>query len=101
LYKVIGFPKTRAFRVLWMLEELGLDYDVDPVKPRSEEAKAYNPSGKVSMLVVDGEAILDSVAICQFLADNHARFTFPAGTLKRARQDSWTQFAVDDVESTL
>ena len=57
MYKVIGFPKTRAFRVLWMLEELGLDYDVDPVKPRSEEAKAYNPSGKVPVLLVDGEAI--------------------------------------------
>ena len=27
------------------------------------------------------------------------RFTAPAGSIERARQDSWTQFSVDDLES--
>lgn len=49
-------------------------------------------------LLIDGEAVLDSVAIIQFLADRHGRFTFPAGTIERARQDSFTQFAVDELE---
>lgn len=35
MYKVIGSPKTRAFRVFWMLEELGVDYEIDPAMPRS------------------------------------------------------------------
>ncbi len=101
MYKLIGSPKTRAIRVIWMLEELGVDYEVDPAKPRSVEARAYNPSGKVPVLLVDGEPIIDSVAICQFLADKHDMFTFPAGTIQRAKQDSWTQFAMDDVELAL
>jgi glutathione S-transferase len=101
MYKVIGAPKTRAFRVIWMLNELGADFTVDPVPPRDASLAAINPSGKVPVLDVEGEYIIDSVAICQYLADKHGRFTFPAGTIARARQDSFTQFATDDVESSL
>ncbi|MGI9464874.1 MAG: glutathione S-transferase N-terminal domain-containing protein, partial [Aestuariivirgaceae bacterium] len=101
MYKLIGSPKTRALRVLWMLEELGLEYELDPVAPRSDEAHAVNPSGKVPILQVDDDIIIDSVAICQFLADKHGRFTYPAGSIARAQQDSWTQFALDDVDSLL
>ena len=101
MYKVIGSLRTRAFRVVWMLEELGQGYEVEPVRPRSETARAYNPSGKVPILLIDGEPILDSVAIVQFLADRHRRFTAPAGIIERACQDGWTQFSVDDLESPL
>ncbi len=101
MYKLIGTPKTRAIRVLWMLEELGVEYEMDPVGPRSKEALAVNPSGKVPALQVGDDVIIDSVAICQFLADKHGRFTYPAGSIKRAQQDSWTQFALDDVDSVL
>ena len=31
MYKLLGNPKTRAGRVMWMLEELGVDYDINPV----------------------------------------------------------------------
>ncbi|MFA9474938.1 MAG: glutathione S-transferase N-terminal domain-containing protein, partial [Filomicrobium sp.] len=65
MYKLIGYPKTRAFRVLWMLEEIGAEYEIDPVMPRSEECKAINPSGKVPVLQVGEDNIIDSVAICQ------------------------------------
>ena len=92
MYKLIGTPKTRAIRVLWMLEELGAEYTLDPVAPRSDEARAYNPSGKVPMLQVGDDVIIDSVAICQYLADVHGKFTAQAGTIERALQDSWTQF---------
>ncbi len=101
MYKVIGSPKSRAFRVIWMLKELGVEYTIDPVAPRDASLVAINPSRKVPVLDVDGEYIIDSVAICQYLADKHGRFTFPAGTIARARQDSFTQFATDDVESSL
>jgi len=101
MYKLIGSPKTRAFRVLWMLEELGVDYDVDPSGPHTESVLAANPSGKIPALIADGEVIIDSVAIIQFLADRHGKFTFPTGTVQRAQQDSWTHFALDDVDAVL
>jgi glutathione S-transferase len=86
---------------MWMLNELGIEYTIDPVAPRDASLAKVNPSGKVPVLEVDGEYIIDSVAICQFLADKHGRFTHPAGTVARAHQDSFTQFATDDVESSL
>lgn len=30
MYEVIGSKASRAFRVLWLLEELGVDYDHTP-----------------------------------------------------------------------
>ena len=101
MYKLIGSPKTRAFRVMWMLEELGQDYELDPVGPRDKSLAAINPSLKVPVLKDGNDHIIDSVAICQYLADKHGQMTFPAGTIQRGHQDSFTQFAVDDVELPL
>jgi len=101
MYQVIGSPRTRSMRVYWALEEMGLDYEINTTPPRTEEVRAHNPSGKVPCLIVDGEAIIDSVAIVQFLADKHSQLTFPAGTVKRAQQDSFTQFCCDEVDGSL
>lgn len=101
MYTLIGSPKTRVFRVLWCLEELGLDYELEPAPPHSPAITAINPSGKVPALKDGDDVIIDSVAICQYLADKHGRLTHAAGTIARAQQDSWTQFTVDDVESPL
>jgi len=100
-YVLIGQSKTRAARVLWMLEELGLPYDHSPDLPRSDAVRAHNPSGKVPVLLADGQALTDSTAICQFLADRHGAFTFAAGTPERARQDGWTQRILDEMDALL
>lgn len=101
MYKLIGSPMTRAFRVIWCLEELGLEYELIKAKPHSPEIKALNPSGKVPALLVADQIILDSTAICQFLADKHGLLTLPAGTVERAQQDSWTQFILDEIDGSL
>lgn len=101
MYKVIGSPHSRAMRVYWALEELGQDYEINKSKPGSDDARRLNPSGKVPCLIVDGETIIDSVAIIQFLADKHHHLTFPAGTIQRAQQDSFTQFCCDEVDGAL
>jgi glutathione S-transferase len=101
VYTVIGTPRSRAIRVVWALEEIGVPYEWRPALPRSEEALAHNPSGKVPVLLVDGTALLDSVAIVQFIADRHGALTHPAGSLERAVQDGFTQFAVEEVDGPL
>ncbi len=101
MYTVIGTPKARPFRVTWMLRELDQPYTLNPVPPRDASLIAINPSGKVPVLKDGDDYVIDSVAICQYLADKHGQLTFPAGTIKRAHQDSFTQFAMDDVESSL
>lgn len=101
MYKVIGGVKTRAFRVMWMLEELGQSYDLVPAAPRSEEARAYNPTGKVPALLDGEELLTDSVAIMQYLADKHGGLTAPAGTVARARQDAMLFWLIDEFDAIL
>lgn len=101
MYKVIGSLRSRTFRVLWALEELGVPYEHLAAPPRSDEVLAVNPAGKVPVLIADGVPVTDSTAIVQFLADRHGSLTFPAGTLDRARQDSLTQFLLDEFDAAL
>ena len=101
MYTVIGTVQSRAARVIWMLEELGEPFEHVPARPRSEDVIAVNPAGKVPVLIVDGTPVTDSTAILTYLADRHGRFTCPAGTLDRARQDSLTQFLLDEFDAAL
>ena len=101
MYTLIGHPRARTGRVMWMLEELEEDYRLVPSLPHAEDVRALNPSGKIPILL-DGDAVLiESIAICQYLADKHAALTFPAGSLARARQDAFTQMIGEAVESAL
>jgi glutathione S-transferase len=101
MYKVIGSVKSRAFRVMWMLEELGQSYDLVAAAPRSDEAKQYNPTGKVPALLDGDDLLTDSVAIMQYLGDKHGALTAPAGTPARARQDAVLFTLIDDFDAIL
>lgn len=101
MYTVIGSPMTRAFRVIWVLEELGQPYTLTPAGPQSAEILAVNPSGKVPALQVEGETLTDSAAIITYLADKHSALTAPAGTLARAHQDAMTQQCLDELDAVL
>ncbi|KIN74706.1 glutathione S-transferase family protein [Sulfitobacter guttiformis] len=101
MYKVIGGVKTRAFRVIWMLEELGQPYELIPAGPRSDEAKQYNPTGKVPALMDSDALLTDSVAIMQYLADKHGMLTAPAGTIERAQQDAMLFWLIDEFDAVL
>ena len=101
MYTVLGSTKNRTLRVIWTLEELGLPYDQVKGNPGSAEVKALNPSGKVPALVVDGEALPDSVAIMSFLSDRHNALTFPAGSIERLRMDGHIHFFVEEFDGLL
>ncbi|WP_292292814.1 glutathione S-transferase family protein [Marivita sp.] len=101
MYRLVGNRATRAFRPLWMLEELGVPYEHVPAAPRSEEVRALSASGKVPVLVDGEDVISDSTAILTYLADKHGAFTRPAGTVTRARQDAWTFRVLDEVDALL
>jgi glutathione S-transferase len=67
---------ARSFRPLWMLEELGVPYELKvlPFPPRAK-ARAYleiNPLGTVPALFDGTVRMTESAAICQYLA---ARFS--------------------------
>ncbi len=100
-YTLYGAVRSRALRVRWMLEELGVDYTHVPAGPRSEDVRKVSPLGKIPVLL-DGEAVVrDSTAILTYLADKHGQFTAQAGTLPRAQQDAWTFRVLDEIEGPL
>ncbi|MHA6345037.1 glutathione S-transferase family protein [Roseivivax sp. CAU 1761] len=98
---LLGTAKSRAFRPLWLLEELGLEFRHQPAPPRSAEVRAANPTGKVPVLLDGDLAVRDSTAILHYLADRHGGLTHPAGSPARARQDAWTFRILDELDAVL
>ncbi len=103
MMEVIGAKESRAFRVLWMLEELDAKYCHRPAKPHSPYVLEHNPTGKIPVLVTDeeGEALTESVAILQYLADRNGRFSFPISDRRRAIQDGWTHRILDEIDACI
>lgn len=101
MYKVYGSVASRAFRVLWLLEELGEPYEFIKAGPRSDAVTALNPSGKIPVLQVGDDIIPDSTAIMTYLADKHGKFTYPAGSVARAQQDALTHAVLDELDAVL
>lgn len=101
MYKMIGTVRSRAFRPMWLLEEIGVPYELVNAAPRSEEALQYNPLGKIPALVDGDQSIADSVAIMTYLADKHAALTAPAGTPARGHQDAVTLWLIDNFDALL
>lgn len=66
---------ARSFRPLWMLEELGLSYElrVMPFPPRvhAKDYKAVNPLGTIPLYLEGEVRMTESMAICQYLCDLH------------------------------
>jgi len=70
-------PWTRAANVVWMLEELGVDYDLVYTDIMAGAHKtpsflAMNPMGKLPTLVDGDTVITESAAIALTLADKHS-----------------------------
>lgn len=92
---------SRSQRVLWLLEELGVPYDItryqrDPktmLAPR--ELRNVHPLGK-SPVITDGDFTLaESGAIVEYLVERHGhgRLIPPAGTTERERYRYWLHYA--------
>lgn len=72
--KLYYHPQTRAFRVRWLLEELGADYQLQYVdlfggEGNSEAYKKIQPHGCLPALEIDGKVMFETSAICHWLTD--------------------------------
>ena len=92
---------SRSQRVLWLLEELGLEYQVKRYQrdPRTmlapPELRAVHPLGKSPVIDDDGQVIAESGAIIEYLVDRHGqgRLRPPPGTPQRLRYTYWLHYA--------
>lgn len=107
MIKLYGIPASRAFRSLWMLEELGVEYQNVPTnfatgETRSAEFLKLNPNGHIPVLV-DGETVLwESLAINLYLARKYgAGRLWPSAVADEGRTFQWSLWAVTELEPTL
>jgi Glutathione S-transferase, N-terminal domain len=76
-FKLIGAAWTRAFRCVWMLEELGIPYQIlDNHDPGTESVKRYNPSGKVPVLLEYNNSGAKDAEPCFILTESTAINTY-------------------------
>ena len=102
--KIYGVARTRAFRALWIAEELKLAYEHVPIEigetgARRPEFLALNPNGRLP-LIVDGDFVLpESLAITLYLAKKYAHGAlYPAALEDEARVWQWSFWAVAEVD---
>lgn len=71
--------KSRSFRIVWALEELGIEYQLkhyrrQPSFAAPEELKQYHPLGKAPILTGDdGLVVVESAVILDYLIDHYDR----------------------------
>jgi len=100
---------SRSQRILWLLEELGLPYEIklyrrDPKTMRAPtELRAVHPLGK-SPVVSDGDrTVAESGAIIEYLVETYGagRLQPPAGSADRLRYRYFLHFAEGSMMSPL
>lgn len=92
---------SRSQRILWLLEELGLDYEIKHYTRDSvtnlapPELRAIHPLGKSPLLEDDGTLIMESGAIVQYVAERYGkgRFLPQPGTQDALRHLQFMHFA--------
>ncbi len=91
--------QTRSMRSLWLLHELGLDFEVQvhsfDKALRSPDYLAINPTGRVPALELDGQTICESGAIAEVLCEYapDAGMGRLVGDPERAAWLDWIHFA--------
>jgi glutathione S-transferase len=97
-----GSARSRGLRTLWMLGELGLQYQHKDYLPRSAETKtpefrALNPNGRVPVIDDDGFVLSESMAINFYLAKKHGKL-YPKDPKQEALALQWSLWETDRLD---
>jgi len=92
---------SRSQRVLWLLEELGVPYEIQKYERDAQtmlaplELARIHPLGKSPVVVDDGAVVAESGAIIEHVLDKYGAGMLrpPAGTDDRRRFTYWLHFA--------
>jgi len=104
MVKIYGVARSRAFRTLWMAQELGLGYEHVKIDfagqgTRSPEMLKLNPNGHVPVVDDDGFILWESMAINLYLAKKYSPGMLYPGRLEdEARAWQWSFWGMTEVE---
>jgi glutathione S-transferase len=115
MLKIYGVYKSRATRILWLAEELGLSFELvpvlqayklaDPMAPdaklntRSPDFLKVNPMGSIPTIDDDGLVLNESLAQTLYLAKKHGGPLAPKDIAEEALMQQWTLFGATSIET--
>jgi glutathione S-transferase len=97
LYSAKGCPFARRTRIV--LHEKGIDFEASEVdfRNKSEEFLEASPTGKVPVVVVDGDSLYEANVVNQYLGEVYEEpMLMPEGPKARAHARIWMAKADDD-----
>jgi len=105
MLKLYHSNQSRSVRPRWLLEELGVPYevvrlDLHALEQKKPEYLKINPNGAVPALTDGDLALFESGAIVQYLADKfpEQRMAPPVGTPARGLYYQWVHYAMSGLE---
>ena len=102
MIKVYGIPLSRAFRCLWALEEIGVEYENVPVNFVDDAKKpqylSINPNGRIPALVDGDLTLFESMAINLYLARKYDGGLQPKSLEDEARAVQWSFWGMTEIE---
>jgi len=102
-------PRSRSSRIIWLLEELAVPYEIELVpivrgdgsgEPAPDSYRAISPLKKVPAIKIYNEVVYESAAICLYLTDSHSKKDIGPlpGHGNRAEYVRWLFFYAGAVE---
>lgn len=101
---VYGATRSRASRVLWMLEECGVPYKQDDLSQyttmdeKGATMRKIYPLGKVPVLRDGDLQLAESMAINLYLARKYGKDLWPDNEGDQAKAEQWSFFAVTEID---
>ncbi len=97
MYILHGFFTQNSMKPLYVLEELGVDYefrfvDLAQSENRTDSFREMTPVAKVPVLEHNGEFLFESGPICRYVSSVEKSPLYPADKLQRARVDQWMTY---------
>lgn len=115
MLKIYGVYRSRATRPLWLIEEIGLPFELVPiiqayrlpdtsapgcpVHTRSDEFLTVNPMGSIPSMDDDGFVLHESLAISLYLARKYGGDLGPKDIAEEALMVQWSLFAATSIET--
>src|SRR5258707_6570236 len=103
MLKIYGWKRSRVVRCMWVMEELGLQYEQIPLNPnegqtRTPDYLALNPQGKIPTLVHDDFVLTETMAINSYLASSFPGSLWPATPRGPASLQQCTSWGLSELE---
>jgi len=105
MIKVYGVPMSRAMRVLWALEEVGVPYELVSTHFLTDaHTPAYlkiNPNGRIPALRDGDVTLFESLAINLYLARKYGPALWPKTPGDEGRAYQWSIWAMTELEEPI